>query len=86
MQSAFWKRFAKSPSLGFPTDLTNLHALLNDQKAGSRSELTSHQLAFSLPHPRQQHLTDGLGPCTPCLTPHTSCATVKKVSSETWLL
>ncbi len=42
-------------------DLTNLHALLNDQKAGSRSELTSHQLAFRLPHPRQQHLTDGLG-------------------------
>src|SRR5467141_3928501 len=61
LQSAFWKRFGKELSFGFPMDLTNLHALLNDQKAGSRSELTSHQLAFRLPHPRQQHLTDGLG-------------------------
>jgi hypothetical protein len=61
LQSAFWKRLGKEPSLGFPMDLTNLHALLNDQKAGSRSELTSHQLAFRLPHTRQQHLTDGLG-------------------------
>ena len=33
MQSAFWKRFGKEPSLGFPMDLTNLHALLNAQKA-----------------------------------------------------
>src|SRR6266478_4228941 len=62
LQSAFWKRLGKEPSLGFPMDLTNLHALLNDQKAGSHSELTSHQLALRLPHPRQQHLTDGLGP------------------------
>src|SRR5712691_3907581 len=61
LQSAFWKRLEKEPSLGFPMDLTNLHALLNDQKAGSRSELTSRQLAFRLPHPRQQQLTDGLG-------------------------
>ncbi len=61
LQSAFWKRLGKEPSLGFPMDLTNLHALLNDQKAGSHSELTSHQLALRLPHPRQQHLTDGLG-------------------------
>jgi hypothetical protein len=61
LQSAFWKRFGKEPSLGFPMDLTNLHALLNDQKAGSHSELTSHQLAFRPPHTRQQQLTDGLG-------------------------
>src|SRR6266478_3119729 len=61
LQSAFWKRLGKEPSFGFPMDLTNLHALLNDQKAGSHSELTSHQLALRLPHPRQQHLTDGLG-------------------------
>src|SRR5260370_33030100 len=61
LQSAFWKRFGKEPSLGFPMDLTNLHALPNDQKAASRSELTSHQLAFRPLHTRQQHLTDGLG-------------------------
>src|SRR6266478_7217395 len=61
LQSAFWKRFGKEPSLGFQMDLTNLHALLNDQKAGSRSEWTSHQLAFRLLHTRHQHLTDGLG-------------------------
>src|SRR6267143_3882247 len=61
LQSAFWKRFGKSPSLGFPMDLTNLHALLNDQKAGSRSELTSHQLAFRLPHTRQQTLRTDWG-------------------------
>ena len=30
-------------------DLTNLQALLNDQKAGSGREWTSHQLAFRLP-------------------------------------
>src|SRR6266436_6313367 len=34
LQSAFWKRLGKEPSLGFPMDLTNLHALLNDQKGG----------------------------------------------------
>src|SRR5882762_3959192 len=34
LQSAFWKRFGKEPSFGFPMDLTNLHALLNDQKGG----------------------------------------------------
>src|SRR5260370_14798851 len=62
LQSAFWKRFGKEPSLGFQMDLTNLHALLNDQKAGSRSEWTSHQLAFRLLHTRHQRLTDGLGP------------------------
>src|SRR6267378_4123832 len=61
LQSAFWKRFGKEPSFGFPMDLTNLQALLNDQKAGSGSEWTSHQLAFRPPHTRQQHLTDGLG-------------------------
>src|SRR6266849_2140521 len=61
LQSAFWKRFGKEPSLGFPMDLTNLQALLNDQKASSHSEWTSHQLAFRLLHTRQQHLTDGLG-------------------------
>src|SRR5712691_6335305 len=61
LQSAFWKRFGKEPSLGFPMDLTNLHALPNDQKAGSRSELTSHQLAFRPLHARHQHRTDGLG-------------------------
>src|SRR6266853_264778 len=61
LQSAFWKRFGKEPSLGFQMDLTNLHALLNDQKAGSRSEWTSHQLAFRLLHTRHQRLTDGLG-------------------------
>src|SRR5882762_1972693 len=61
LQSAFWKRFGKEPSLGFPMDLTNLHALLNDQKAGSRSELTSHQLAFRLPHTRQQTLRTDWG-------------------------
>src|SRR6267154_837684 len=61
LQSAFWKRFGKSPSFGFPMDLTNLHALLNDQKAGSRSELTSHQRAFRLPSARHCYLTDGLG-------------------------
>src|SRR6266853_1862178 len=61
LQSAFWKRFGKEPSLGFPMDLTNLHALLNDQKAGSRSGSTSHQLVFRLLHTRHQHLTDGLG-------------------------
>src|SRR5260370_19987744 len=61
LQSAFWKLFGKEPSLGFPMDLTNLHALPNDQKAASRSELTSHQLAFRPLHTRQQHLTDGLG-------------------------
>src|SRR6266478_5858918 len=67
LQSAFWKRFGKSPSFGFPMDLTNLHALLNDQKAGSRSELTSHQRAFRLPSARHCYLTDGLGPgcCLP---------------------
>src|SRR5882762_9597874 len=64
LQSAFWKRFGKSPSFGFPMDLTNLHALLNDQKAGSRSELTSHQRAFRLPSARHCYLTDGLG-CAP---------------------
>jgi hypothetical protein len=42
-------------------DLTNLQALLNDQKAGSGSELTSHQLAFKLPSTRHSCLTDGLG-------------------------
>src|SRR2546425_1238024 len=42
-------------------DLTNLRAVLNDQKAGSRSELTSHQLAFRLPSTRHSYLTDGLG-------------------------
>jgi hypothetical protein len=35
--------------------------LLNDQKAGSGSELTSHQLAFKLPSTRHSCLTDGLG-------------------------
>ena len=59
-QALFWKRFGKEPSLGFPMHLTNLHALRNDQKAGSRSEWTSHQLAFRLLHTRHQHLTDGL--------------------------
>src|SRR6267378_5228446 len=34
LQSAFWKRFGKEPSFGFPMDLTNLHALLIDQKGG----------------------------------------------------
>src|SRR5260370_28509398 len=34
LQSAFCKRFGKEPSFGFPMDLTNLHALLNDQKGG----------------------------------------------------
>src|SRR6266853_2211942 len=34
LQSASWKRFGKEPSFGFPMDLTNLHALLNDQKGG----------------------------------------------------
>src|SRR6266702_4348568 len=61
LQSAFWKLFGKEPSRGFPMDLTNLHALPNDQKAASRSELTSHQLVFRLLHTRHQHLTDGLG-------------------------
>src|SRR5712692_6535143 len=61
LQSAFWKLFGKEPSLGFPMDLTNLHALPNDQKAASRSELTSHQLVFRPLHTRHQHLTDGLG-------------------------
>src|SRR6266849_3295905 len=65
LQSAFWKRFGKEPSLGFPMDLTNLQALLNDQKASSHSEWTSHQLAFRLLHTRQQHLTDGLGKARP---------------------
>ena len=32
-RALFWKRFGKEPSLGFPMDLTNLHALLNAQKA-----------------------------------------------------
>jgi hypothetical protein len=49
-------------------DLTNLQALLNDQKAGSGSELTSHQLAFKLPSTRHSCLTDGLGLCDPSLT------------------
>jgi HD-GYP domain-containing protein (c-di-GMP phosphodiesterase class II) len=49
LQSAFWKRFGKEPSFAFPMDLTNLQALLNDQKAGSGREWTSHQLAFRLP-------------------------------------
>src|SRR6267154_4089746 len=49
LQSTFWKRFGKEPSFGFSMDLTNLQALLNDQKAGSGNELTSHQLAFRLP-------------------------------------
>src|SRR6266702_4749471 len=72
LQSAFWKLFGKEPSLGFPMDLTNLHALPNDQKAASRSELTSHQLVFRLLHTRHQHLTDGLGrplPCQPRVKP-----------------
>ncbi len=34
------------------------------KKAGSRSELTSHQLAFRLPGTRHSYLTDGLGPPT----------------------
>src|SRR5712692_2669042 len=63
LQSAFWKLFGKEPSLGFPMDLTNLHALPNDQKAASRSGSTSHQLAFRPLHTRHQHLTDGLGCC-----------------------
>src|SRR5713101_4278059 len=57
LQSAFWKRFGKEPSLGFPMDLTNLQALLNDQKASSHSEWTSHQLAFRLLHTRAPHRT-----------------------------
>jgi hypothetical protein len=61
----FLERFGKEPSLGFQMDLTNLHALLNDQKAGSRSELTSHPLAFRLLDTRHQHLTDGLGSMYP---------------------
>src|SRR5712691_10692341 len=65
LQSAFWKRFGKEPSLGFPMDLTNLHALPNDQKAASRSGSTSHQLAFRPLHTRHQHLTDGLGASNP---------------------
>src|SRR5713101_445209 len=64
LQSAFWKLFGKEPSLGFPMDLTNLHALPNDQKAASRSGSTSHQLAFRPLHTRHQHLTDGLGSST----------------------
>src|SRR5712692_4219580 len=68
LQSAFWKLFGKEPSLGFPMDLTNLHALPNDQKAASRSGSTSHQLAFRPLHTRHQHLTDGLGiMLPPCL-------------------
>src|SRR5260370_4207365 len=31
------------------------------KKAGSRSELNSHQLAFRLPGTRNSYLTDGLG-------------------------
>jgi hypothetical protein len=42
-------------------ELTNLQALLHDQKAGSGSEWTSHQLAFRLPSTRHSYLTDGLG-------------------------
>src|SRR6267143_1171291 len=61
LQSAFWKRVRKEPSFGFPMDTTNLQALLNDQKAGSGSKLTSHQLAFRLPSARHCYLTDGLG-------------------------
>jgi hypothetical protein len=49
LQGAFWKRFGKEPSLGLQIDLTNLHALLHDQKAGSRAELASHQRAIRLP-------------------------------------
>src|SRR6266700_1485641 len=68
LQSAFWKLFGKEPSLGFPMDLTNLHALPNDQKAASRSGSTSHQLAFRPLHTRHQHLTDGLGSLVILLT------------------
>src|SRR5260370_8567805 len=60
LQSAFWKLFGKEPSLGFPMDLTNLHALLNDQKAGSHSELTSHQLAFRTILIRNHPLSDAI--------------------------
>ena len=60
-RALFWKRFGKEPSLGFPMELTNLQALLHDQKAGSGSEWTSHQLAFRLPSTRHSYLTDGLG-------------------------
>src|SRR5260370_29765507 len=75
LQSAFCKRFGKEPSLGFPTDLTNLNALLNDQKAGSRSELTSHQLAFRLLQTRHQHLTDRLGTRLANLNLYAECVT-----------
>src|SRR5260370_6068484 len=74
LQSAFWKLFGKEPSLGFPMDLTNLHALPNDQKAASRSELTSHQLVFRLLHTRHQHLTDGLGSTGFSIPPHSRYA------------
>src|SRR6266853_1377784 len=49
LQSAFLAVLGKEPSRGFQIHLTNLHALLNDQKAGSRNGSTSHQLAFRLP-------------------------------------
>src|SRR5712691_10665632 len=61
LQSAFWKLFGKEPSLGFPMDLTNLHALLTTKRRTLAGELTSHQLASRPLHTRHQHLTGGLG-------------------------
>jgi hypothetical protein len=47
-RALFWQRFGKEPSRGFSIHLTNLPALLNEQKARSRNGSTSHQLAFRL--------------------------------------
>jgi site-specific recombinase XerD len=43
-------------------DLIHLHAVLNDQTRGSRSELTSHQLAFKLPSTLTLTLRTDWGP------------------------
>src|SRR6266481_7538641 len=62
LQSAFWKRFERIVVPRLPEDLTKPTRFAQRPKAGSRSELTSHQLALRLLPTRHQHLTDGLGP------------------------
>src|SRR5882762_3704148 len=61
LQSAFWKRFGKSPSLGFPLDLTNLHALLNDQKGGLSQRIDFASTRIPATAYSSADLTDGLG-------------------------
>src|SRR5467141_2643265 len=61
LQSASWKRFGKEPSFGFPMDLTNLHALLNDQKGGLSKRIDFASTRIQATAYSSADLTDGLG-------------------------